>query len=233
MLIEVSSATFGYGQRAVVRADVLSLSAGRCLGIFGPNGSGKTTLVRGVTGILAPLSGQVRRNESVRIGYVPQHRGMEMHWPMTGRDIATLGVSARRRFGWAGGARRDVARAMEEMGVGEIADRPFATMSGGQQQRFILASALADRPNILVLDEPTDGLDVQNREAFLEILRRRQAEGLCIVLISHEVDDLVEVANEVAWLHPGLEADQPSKVELAVASDLPRRLAGFPNSHAT
>src|SRR5881394_869154 len=101
MLIDVESAAFGYEGRAVVRVEKLEVRAGRCLGIFGPNGSGKTTLVRGVTGLLAPLSGQVRRNESVRIGYVPQHRAIEMHWPMSGRDIATLGVSARRRFGWA------------------------------------------------------------------------------------------------------------------------------------
>src|SRR4051812_46615810 len=101
MLVEVRDAVFGYGERPVVRVDALNLHAGLCLGIFGPNGAGKTTLVRGLTGLLTPISGTVQRRTS-RIGYLPQHRAMDWHWPMTGFDAAALALSARRPLGWIG-----------------------------------------------------------------------------------------------------------------------------------
>src|SRR6476469_3141116 len=109
-LIEVRDAVFGYGGRAVVRVDQLDVERGKCLGIFGPNGAGKTTLVRGITGLLPPMGGSVSHEPnrarvsgndslaygqpgSLRIGYLQQHRGMELHWPMTARDAASLPVS--------------------------------------------------------------------------------------------------------------------------------------------
>src|SRR4051812_12854378 len=173
MLVEVRDAVFGYGERPIVRVDALHLRAGRCLGIFGPNGAGKTTLVRGVTGLLAPMSGTVVRGESelLRFGYLPQHRAMELHWPMTGFDAAAMALSALRPMGRIGG--RDTGRvreAMTAMDVHTLARRPFAKLSGGQQQRLLLAGALATEPNVLVLDEPTDGLDVRSHEGLLNVL---------------------------------------------------------------
>ena len=101
-LIDVLDAEFGYGQRAIVRAGSLCVEAGRCLGLYGPNGVGKSTLVRGMVGLLLPLVGRVQRRPGLRIGYVPQHRAMELHWPMTGEDVASLAISAHRLFGWVG-----------------------------------------------------------------------------------------------------------------------------------
>src|SRR4051794_36226426 len=99
MLVEISGATFGYGRKPVVQVQALALHAGRCLGVFGPNGSGKTTLVRGLTGLLKPLSGSVTRGEGAqRFGYLPQQRAMELHWPMTGFDAAAMALSALRPF---------------------------------------------------------------------------------------------------------------------------------------
>src|SRR4051812_24477389 len=117
MLVEVTNATFGYQKRPVVQVESLALRAGRCLGIFGPNGAGKTTLVRGVTGLLAPMSGTVVRGEPelLRFGYLPQHRAMELHWPMTGFDAAAMALSALRRMGRVGG--RDAGRVRQAMTV--------------------------------------------------------------------------------------------------------------------
>jgi ABC-type Mn2+/Zn2+ transport system ATPase subunit len=228
MLVEVIDATFGYGRRPVVRVDALALRAGRCLGVFGPNGAGKTTLVRGLTGLLKPMAGTVRSrgDSSVRFGYLPQQRAMELHWPMTGFDAAAMALSARRPFSLVG--RRDTATvraAMDELGAADLGRRPFAKLSGGQQQRLLLAGALADRPAVLVLDEPTEGLDVRSRRTLLDVLRRKNAEGLCTVVISHDVEDLLFLADEVAWLHPPDDPDGPSWVEMIGPEQLADRVA--------
>jgi zinc transport system ATP-binding protein len=224
MLIEVTDASFGYGNRPVVRVEQLRLHAGRCLGVFGPNGAGKTTLVRGVTGLIKPIRGSVRRAAQLRCGYLPQHRTMDVHWCMTGSDAASLAVSASKRFGWIGRDTSRVRGAMKLMGVDDLAHRPFAKLSGGQQQRLLLAGALAAEPQILVLDEPTDGLDVDSRDALLDNLRQAKSGGLCTAVISHDVEDLLKLSDEIAWLHLANEPDHPSTIELISPHDLARRV---------
>ena len=214
-LIQVQNAMFGYGRKPVVRVDSLELQFGKCLGIFGPNGAGKTTLVRGITGLLPMMSGRVERQSGVelRLGYLPQHRAMELHWPMTGFDAAAMSISAARLFGWV---RRDasaVLASMRNLGVESLKHRPFGKLSGGQQQRLLLAGALAAEPNILVLDEPTDGLDVQSRRALLDLLADCAERGLCTVVISHDVEDLLQLSDEIAWLHPAEQAGESSSCE--------------------
>src|SRR3954454_2725303 len=113
-LVEARDAVFGYGDRPVVRVGALTLHPGRCLGIFGPNGAGKTTLVRGITALLPPMSGSVARRP-VRFGYLPQHRALDLQWPMSGLDAASMAVSAARRFGWVGRDRARVCEAMRTM----------------------------------------------------------------------------------------------------------------------
>jgi zinc transport system ATP-binding protein len=226
MLVEAHQAVFGYGGQRVVRAERLVVRAGECVGVFGPNGSGKSTLVRGLVGLLAPLSGEVRRQSALRIGYVPQRRSLEQHWPMTALDAASLAISAGNWFGRLGHARGHVLKSMQELGVLALKDKRFASLSGGQQQRVILAGALATDPQLLVLDEPTDGLDLHSRREFLELIRRRAQAGPSLLYITHEVDDLVQVGTSVAWLHPGEEYGEPSRVELLLPTGLAERLSG-------
>jgi ABC-type Mn2+/Zn2+ transport system ATPase subunit len=228
MYVQIDHAAFGYNDRPVVRVDDLRLLPARCLGIFGPNGSGKTTLVRGATGLLAPISGRVLRLSGVHFGYLPQHRAMELHWPMTGFDAAAMATSARRPLGWIGrwiaadsGSIRD---AMRRLGVDSLARRPFARLSGGQQQRLLLAGALAAEPKVLVLDEPTDGLDVASRRELLELLAECTAGGLSAVVISHEVEDLLQLCHEVAWLHAAEAEGGVSRVELIQPEELAARM---------
>src|SRR3954453_4971670 len=103
MLIEVPNAVFGYVKRPVVRVDNLSLKEGRSLGLFGPNGSGKTTLVRGLMGLVFPMSGQVlRKPQPLPFGFLPQHRNLDHPWPMSGLDAETMAVSAQSRLGHVG-----------------------------------------------------------------------------------------------------------------------------------
>ena len=215
MLIQVDNAIFGYAAKPVVSVDSLQLLAGRCLGIFGPNGAGKTTLVRGITGLLPALSGRVERPSGIelRFGYLPQHRAMELHWPMTGFDAAAMATSARRLFGWVRRDSESVLASMRELGVESLKNSSFGKLSGGQQQRLLLAGALAADPNVLVLDEPTDGLDVLSRRSLLDLLAECAARGLCTVVISHEVEDLLQLSDEIAWLHAAEQPGDASTVE--------------------
>jgi len=226
MLVEAITATFGYQKRPVVRVDSISLHAGRCLGIFGPNGSGKTTLVRGVTGLLKPLSGIVTRDDGdIRFGYLPQHRAMELHWPMNGFDAAAMALSALRTLGRIKGQDRERVRmAMTQMDVIDLGRRSFAKLSGGQQQRLLLAGALAAEPTVLVLDEPTDGLDVRSRQVLLDVLHEQNKRGLCTAMISHDVEDLLYLADEIAWLHPPDDSSEPSHVEVIGPEELRERV---------
>jgi zinc transport system ATP-binding protein len=227
-LIQVEDGVFGYGGRAVVGVQTLTLARGQCLGIFGPNGSGKTTLVRGITGLLPPMSGHVRLagtlSGDLRIGYLPQHRNIELHWPMTSLDAASLAVSARRLFGWIGPKTREVLAMMKRMQIESMAHRPFASLSGGQQQRVLLSGALASNPTVLVLDEPTEGLDVRSTQELLDVLRSFVSEGLAIMIISHEADDLMQVSREIAWLHPAARQGEPSRVEMVTPQELGERI---------
>ena len=222
--ISVEQSVFGYSGRPVVQVDAVTLGPRRCLGIFGPNGAGKTTLVRGMVGLLPPLSGRVSRPPAVRVGYLPQQRQVELHWPMNGLDAASLAVSSRRRFGWVRPVAGSVRANMKALGVEHLARRPFAKLSGGQQQRLLLAGALADDPDVLVLDEPTEGLDLSSRELFLSALRDAIADGLAAVMISHDVNDLLTLSDRVAWLHAAADEGSPSHVEVIQPSDFAGRV---------
>ena len=229
MLVDVRDAVFGYAARPVVRLDSLELHAGRCVGIFGPNGAGKTTLVRGLVGLLAPMSGIVRRVASAaRFGYLAQHRAMELHWPMSALDVACLASSARVRLGWVSWRAPRVRQEMRTLDVEQLARRHFATLSGGQQQRVLLAGALAADPDLLVLDEPTDGLDIHSRRALLDRLRVARSAGLCTILISHEPRDLLALADEILVIEPAEQEDRPSSALTVDASHLVEHMMGTP-----
>lgn len=237
-LVEASDVTFGYGGRAVVWIERFALCRASCLGVFGPNGSGKTTLVRGATGLLSPLRGQMYRQSGLHFGLLSQYRGIDSRWPMSGFDAAAMASSASARWGRVG---RDlqsrVHAAMRRLDVFDLAPRSFAILSGGQQQRLLLAGALAAEPDVLVLDEPTDGLDVRSRMTFLQTLTELVREGLSVVLISHDIEELLAVCSNVAWLHTANEVGQASRVELVppgilaervVAHALPKQSRGLP-----
>jgi ABC-type Mn2+/Zn2+ transport system ATPase subunit len=226
MLIQLTNCTFGYARRPVITVDHLSVEPARCLGIYGPNGSGKTTLVRGLTGLLRPMSGNATRAPGIRFGYLPQHRAMGLHWPMTAFDAAALPSSALSIIGRVGAHHRQrIRQSMATLDVEPLYRKRFAQLSGGQQQRVLLAGVLAVDPTVLLLDEPTDGLDAHSRQLLLNSLARATTSGLGTVLISHDVDDVAELCHLVALVHPAPEADQPSRVEVLDKQQFVSRLA--------
>jgi ABC-type Mn2+/Zn2+ transport system ATPase subunit len=166
----------------------------------------------------------VTRSDDVRAAYLPQHREMELHWPMSGSDAASLWASAKGPFGRLSGTMRDSVREkMNLLGVSELAGRSFSRLSGGQQQRLLLSGLLASGPNLIVLDEPTDGLDARSTRTLLEHLRRVRDDGprAAIVVVSHDVEDLVAaLCHEVAVLHPPDSPDEPARVDVVTVEQL-------------
>jgi ABC-type Mn2+/Zn2+ transport system ATPase subunit len=151
---------------------------------------------------------------------------MELHWPMSGFDAASLWASAKGPFGRLGHGMRDAVREkMAVLGVANLSKKSFPRLSGGQQQRLLLAGLLATRPNLIVLDEPTDGLDTRSTRTLLSHLREvRDNESASIVLVSHDIDDLLELCHDVALLHPAESPDQPATVDVLPIDELPRQI---------
>jgi ABC-type Mn2+/Zn2+ transport system ATPase subunit len=204
-LIDLTRVEVGYHGEPVLPPVDLAIAAGDAVGIVGPNGSGKTTLVRTMLGLLDPVRGAVSfpMKRRPRFGYVPQRAAVDAGFPLTALEVTLMG-----RFGLIGPVRRpravDFERARAALGDVDAADlgaRPFHALSGGQRQRILVARALASEPEILVLDEPTNGLDLPAERAMLDLLRSFTARGIAVVLISHQlgaVADYVETLVVVA-----------------------------------
>jgi ABC-type Mn2+/Zn2+ transport system ATPase subunit len=204
-LVELAAIEVGYHGEAVLPPVNLDVAAGIATGIVGPNGSGKTTLVRTMLGLLPPVRGVVRfpAGKRPRFGYVPQRAAVDVSFPLTAYEVALMG-----RYGLCGPGRKprradlDKTRAaLADVDALELAHRPFHALSGGQRQRVLVARALASEPEILVLDEPTTGMDLPSECAMLDLLHSFTSRNIAVILISHQlgavadhVEQLVVVA---------------------------------------
>jgi ABC-type Mn2+/Zn2+ transport system ATPase subunit len=200
-IIQFANATLGYPGKTVLRDISFDVAPGEYFGLVGPNGAGKTTIVRAILGTLKPLSGtvriQTRGGESVRFGYVPQRDTVDYVLPYTVEEIVMMGryrqMGVLRRPGPAD--RSAVRESLVHVALDDLRARPFKELSGGQKQRTLIARALAPRPDALVLDEPTNGMDLSSRIAILDLIRHLHAEEkLTVIMVSHLLDD---VANHV------------------------------------
>ena len=175
----------------------LSVRYGEALGIVGPNGSGKSTLLKTIAGLLLPSAGELlvlgsrpRRLPAGTIAYVPQIEAVDWSFPATVWDVVAMGRFARMRFWQRFSARdREVVRtALDAVQMSDLATRHIANLSGGQQQRVFVARAIAQEPRLLLLDEPTTGVDASTEEALREIVRRLVAGGMPVMMATHDLD---------------------------------------------
>lgn len=210
--IEVDGVSFAYDDASPVLERVtLDVRAGERLGILGPNGGGKSTLLRILLGLLKPTAGSVRilgkspevaRRERL-MGYLPQRVTAELRFPLRVIDVVLQPLSVR-RSPWSRASDADRARAgacLEMVGAQSLADRRVGSLSGGQLQRVLIARAIAAGPRVLLLDEPTVGIDVEGQRRFGEMLDIvRTHEGITVIVVSHELATIAATSDRVACL---------------------------------
>ncbi len=215
LLIEIQNVSYDYGYGDVLKNVSFPIKSQDFLAIIGPNGSGKTTLLKIILGLLKPRLGEVKImgkaveefTEWKKIGYVPQKAThIDSLFPVSVKEVVAMGIQSSRGF-----PRRieeedgSIFRALQQVGMEEHKNRRIGNLSAGQQQRVFIARALANHPKILMLDEPTTGVDVKTQEHFYDMLHRlNREEGITIVLITHEVGIINKHVAQVACLNQKL-----------------------------
>jgi zinc transport system ATP-binding protein len=192
-LVETENLVVRLGGHTALQNVDFAIEPGEIVTIVGPNGSGKSTLLRVIIGALAPTSGQVRRRDGLRIGYVPQRLHIDPTLPMTVKRFLGLPRTT---------SKTQVSEALKQAGVPELAERQMTRLSGGQFQRVLLARALQERPELLTLDEATQGLDQRGAAEFyrqIEDVRRRL--GCAVLMVSHDLHVVMSASDRVICLN--------------------------------
>jgi zinc/manganese transport system ATP-binding protein len=240
-MIELRGAAVRVGDRTLWSGVDLTVSAGEFVAVLGPNGVGKSTLVKAILGVV-PLSegsltvhGQVPGSTNGLVGYLPQRRSFDAQLRVRGRDVVRLGLDGHRwgvPLPWArrfsSSARADSARVAEVIamvGAEAYADRPVGELSGGEQQRLLIAQALASGPRLLLLDEPLDSLDLPNQSAVAALISRIcHDDGVTVIMVAHDVNPILGYLDRVVYIASGgAAAGTPSQV---ITSETLSRLYG-------
>jgi zinc/manganese transport system ATP-binding protein len=219
-LVELRGASVQLGERRLWSDVDLDVEAGQFVAVLGPNGVGKSTLVRAILGLL-PLSGGsievlggAPGDHNEGIGYLPQRRSFDSDLRIRGREVVRLGLDGKRwgvplpgQRRWSARARADEARVREVLHLVDaerFADRPIGQLSGGEQQRLLIAQALASRPSLLLLDEPLDSLDLPNQSAIAALISRicRQ-DGVTVMMVAHDVNPILSYLDRVVYIAAG------------------------------
>ncbi|HWL39944.1 MAG TPA: metal ABC transporter ATP-binding protein [Gemmatimonadaceae bacterium] len=205
-LVRFDHATLGYGRRAVLSGLSFSLVEGDFLGMVGPNGAGKTTILRAILRTLDPQAGTVSHAPNIRFGYVPQRDQVDYNFPLTVVDVVLMGRYNRIGLGRRPTDRdRDLAcKALDHVGILELADQPLSSLSGGQKQRTLIARALVGEPNVLVLDEPTSGMDLVSTTQILGLVRElHERDNLTVLMVSHALNEVANYVQRIALVMNG------------------------------
>lgn len=222
-VVSVRSASFGYAGRPVVSDLNLSMDAAEVVALLGPNGSGKSTVARGLLGLNDHLGGTVeilgrpltRRSDRSRVGYVPQRHTLSGSVRSTVREVVATGRLPHRPW-WRPAGRRDaelVDAALRTVGLTDQVRADVANLSGGQQRRVLIARALVGEPDLLIMDEPTAGVDAASQEVLAKVLRRLVDTGVTMLVVTHELAALHGVVDRVVEMDAGRVAFDGTPVE--------------------
>lgn len=213
-LVSLDGVSFGYSDALVLRDVTLRVLPGALTGVVGPSGSGKTSLLKLVLGIERPTAGRVTRAPGTAVSYVPQVESVDWSFPVTVEQCVLMSRPTRRLLPRATAQeRRDVMAVLERLSIAHLARRHVRELSGGQQQRMFLARALLRRPTLLLLDEPTSGVDIATRHEVLHLLQDLNREGLAVVLTTHDLNGLAaHLPHLVALQHRVVAEGAPAEV---------------------
>ena len=214
-LISLRNVSLGYDGRPVLQQVSLTIERGEFLALLGPNGAGKTTLLRGVLGLIPVLAGTIEYGFDRLAsppGYVPQRETLDPIFPLTAFEVVLMGTYARlpplRPVG-----RRERVKAtacLDEVGLLHIASQPFWALSGGQKQRVLIARALAVDPQVLLLDEPTAGVDAAAERTILDLISRLNREKtLTVGLVCHHLPLVRSLVHTAIWIDEGRATKEP------------------------
>ncbi|HCH51395.1 MAG TPA: zinc ABC transporter ATP-binding protein ZnuC [Proteus sp.] len=192
-LIRLKSVCVSFGEREILKDISFDLKEGRILTLLGPNGAGKSTVIRLVLGLLNPSSGEIIRQRTLRIGYVPQKLYLDPTMPLTVKRFMTLKPGVHDK---------DILPALERVNAAKLINQPMQKLSGGESQRVLLARALLNQPQLLVLDEPTQGVDVNGQLALYDLINQLRNElGCAILMVSHDLHLVMAKTDEVLCLN--------------------------------
>ena len=192
-LLELTDVDLSKGQRLLLHQVSLTVSRGEILTIIGPNGAGKTTLLRVALGLLSPTAGRVQRQPGINIGYMPQRLHIDPTFPLTVKRFLTLTDKNQRNH---------IRSYLEEVGAAHVLTSPLQDISGGELQRVLLARALMRQPDLLVLDEPVQGVDVHGQLELYQLITRIRDQRRCAVLmVSHDLHLVMAATDRVLCLN--------------------------------
>jgi zinc transport system ATP-binding protein len=203
LLVDIDNLTVHQGGETALNNVSVCVHAGEFIGIVGPNGAGKTTLLKAVLGLLPEYQGHITK-EKATVSYIPQHGNLYSGLvPMSVMEVVKLGSA---------GSAALATEALKTVGMEDAASKRFLELSGGQRQRVAIAKALASQPDILILDEPTTGIDEHSQTEFYETLGGLQKKGITIIMVAHEVDTVLKNATRIIALNRELLYDGPPEL---------------------
>ena len=213
-LIRLDGVTCAYGVEPVLLDVCLSVGAHQFTGIVGPSGSGKTTLLKVLLGSVTPRRGEVLRQAGLRVGYVPQVETVDWNFPVTVGECVLMARTRGRTLPWPSRSERaDANEVLTRLGIGQLSRRHIRELSGGQQQRVFLARALLGDPQLLLMDEPTSGVDARTRHEVLHLLDELNQAGTAIVLTTHDLNGIASHLPHIVCLNSSvIAAGSPPEV---------------------
>lgn len=203
IVAELKDVSIGYDEKSILDGISMQIKRGTLIGIVGPNGGGKTTLVKTLLGLMPPVKGSLSYTDNIKFGYVPQNTTFDRIFPLSVREVVTMGRYSHIHFLASPGPEDadKVLDAVKKVGIDHLLDRPFRSLSGGEKQRALLAKAVVSEPDLLVMDEPTASIDQKGESEIMSLIDQMQASmKFTIIIVSHYINSIVNHADKITYI---------------------------------